>query len=144
MAAAKYLVTVPPGAYVGPPVGFVRIADAFTAPSESYVPSKTFRPLNEEARLALEKVFATEKAHLEKHLAKAKKDEAKEALEQRLEELEGQRAKGLELLVLPHQEPIKEPGVTLDELAKLNESPRSPQEKPDKPAPAKGTRAADR
>ncbi len=52
--AARYLVQRPPGAPV-PGVGFVRPGEIFTAP-EGYLPSRTFVPVNEEARLALEKI----------------------------------------------------------------------------------------
>ena len=54
--AAKYLVTMPPGAPV-PGVGFVKPGDTFTAPSVDYIPSKTFRPVNEEAQAVLEKLL---------------------------------------------------------------------------------------
>jgi len=52
---AHYLVTVPPGAPI-PGLGFVKVGDSFFAPSEDYVPSRTFRAMNEPARQALVKL----------------------------------------------------------------------------------------
>lgn len=59
---AHYLVTQPPGAPI-PGVGFVKNGDAFYAPSEDFVPSKTFRAMNEPAQRALRKLRDTLKAH---------------------------------------------------------------------------------
>lgn len=52
--AAKYLVMIPPGAYV-PEVGFIPVGSIFTGP-DGYVPSKTFRPVNDEAAATLKKL----------------------------------------------------------------------------------------
>ena len=52
--AAKYLVMVPPGAYV-PEVGFIPVGAVFTG-ADGYVPSKTFRPVNDDAVAALKKL----------------------------------------------------------------------------------------
>lgn len=54
--AAKYLVVEGPGTPV-PGVGFVVPNSAFTAPA-GYVPSRTFKPMNEEASQELAKVKA--------------------------------------------------------------------------------------
>ena len=54
--AAKYLVVEGPGAPV-PGVGFVVPNSAFTAPA-GYIPSRTFKPMNEEASQELAKVKA--------------------------------------------------------------------------------------
>jgi hypothetical protein len=51
----RYLVRIPPGAPV-PDVGFVKNGNWFDAPSEDYVPSKTFLPCNEAAKEVLEKL----------------------------------------------------------------------------------------
>lgn len=51
----RYLVRMPPGAPV-PGIGFVRNGNWFDAPSEDYVPSKTFLPCNEAAKAVLEKL----------------------------------------------------------------------------------------
>lgn len=52
MPAAKYLVVVPPGVHV-PPHGWISAGRTFDAPSPGYVPSATFRALNDEAATAL-------------------------------------------------------------------------------------------
>ncbi len=56
MDAAKYLVTVEPGAFI-PGFGLVRAGGVFTAPA-GFVPNATFRAMNLEAVLELDKVLA--------------------------------------------------------------------------------------
>ena len=55
--AAKYLVVEGPGSPVSG-VGFVQPGSSFVAPA-GYIPSKTFKPMNEEASKELAKVKAS-------------------------------------------------------------------------------------
>ncbi len=125
MAAAKYLVTQPPGAPT--PVGFVNIGQIFTAPDD-YVPSLTFRPVNQEALKVLEKVFADRKLELERRLARAekmKRIEDHETLTSQIDDLEIQRKKNLRIFTPEEKEKAIEPGVSLKELAELEEKTRA-------------------
>ncbi len=61
---ARYLVTVQPGAQVKG-LAFVRAGDSFTAPTDDYEPSRTFRALNQPASDALKKLREKIKAHYE-------------------------------------------------------------------------------
>lgn len=117
---AKYLVTLPPGAPV-PEVGFVKIGEIFTAP-EGYVPSLSFRPVNEEARKILEATFDKRKQELEKRRDRAGKlnrVEDHETLTTQLEDLGAQRAKNLKIFTPEDKAPAIEPGVTMKELADM-------------------------
>lgn len=123
--AAKFLVTVPPGAPI-PGVGFVRPGEIFTAP-KGYVPSRTFKPLNAEAVEALKKVQAS-------MLERAKglrvdKDKTEEEL--RIDRKNAARleadAKEIDLKVyeVPVEEPAIQQGVPLSELAKKDGAGRA-------------------
>lgn len=140
---AKYLVTIPPGAPIKD-VGFVKPGEVFTAPSPDFVPSRTFRPVNEEAQAALTKVFDDQKARLEKEIAKARKDETKDALRGVLETLEVERERGLVIFGVPSDAPKIEKALSLKELGELT-APVKPADADAPAAPkAKGGRAADR
>jgi Skp family chaperone for outer membrane proteins len=148
--AAKYMVTAPPGAPVAG-IGFITPGQVFTAPSDDYVPSRTFRPVNEEAKAALEKVFDARKDALQKALGEADEKGAKASFTRALKELEQERARQLDIVELTAPAPVVEDGLTLRELAELSSAPPSaapavqPAEKPT-PAtsPSSGKRAADR
>ncbi len=114
---AKYLVTLPPGAPT--PVGFVNIGQIFTAP-EGYVPSLTFRPVNEEALEILEKAFEDRAKQFKERLELLDTAADKRALKNQMKELEAQREKNLRIFTPEEKLPAIEPGVTLKELAELD------------------------
>lgn len=66
MPAAKYLVTAPPGVYT--PHGFITAGNTFDAPAPGYVPSVTFRALNDEASAGLGAAIDTRIAALQDRL----------------------------------------------------------------------------
>lgn len=141
---AKYLVVQPPGAPV-PGVGFIRPGFSFTAPSEDYVPSRTFRPLNEEAQEAIEAVYATELKRLEAAKKKARKDEHKDQLDQQLDELKAQAEKILPIVNPPAAVPAPKFEMSLKDLGELTKPPEANEAKPAAEAPKPtGGRAADR
>jgi hypothetical protein len=119
--SAKYLVTMPPGAEV-PGLGFVREGKVFSAPSEDYVPSRTFLPVNKEAVAPLAKVFEQLKKHHEKRLEVAKKADSRDGgaradqVRGELEKLEVARVRATQAIEIPKEEPKVERGLTLDEL----------------------------
>jgi hypothetical protein len=121
MASAKYLVTMPPGAEVIG-LGFIREGRVFSAPSEDYVPSRTFLPVNKEALAPLAKVYDGIKKHVEKRLESAKKADARDGgaradqVYAELDKLEAARVRASQLIEIPKEEPKVEPGLTLSEL----------------------------
>jgi hypothetical protein len=143
MATAKYLVMLPPGAQV-PGIGFVREGTIFSAPSEDYVPSRTFRPLNQEAVDALAKVFEGLKAQTEKRLAAAEGKAAVARAQDDLAKLEALRARTLQLVEIPKEEPKVERGLSLAELDRID-AQDVPEKKTDAQAPPKdGGKRGDR
>jgi hypothetical protein len=144
MSAPKYLVTAPPGVPV-PGVGFLQPGAVFTAPSDDYVPSRTFRPCNEEAKVVLEKLFDARKTALEKALADEIDDKLKVSYRHALRDLAIERSKSLVIVEIAAPVPVVEEGLTLKQLAELASAPgAAPATKPAQPAPAKGGRAADK
>jgi hypothetical protein len=114
---ARYLVTMPPGAPV-PGVGFVKAGDIFTAPSADYVPSRTFRPLNQEAQQAIEDVFDELGAVMKERLQDAP-GEKKGQIRREFEALAKEREKVLKLVELPKAESKVEKGIPLSQLSQL-------------------------
>lgn len=128
---AKYMVTMPPGAPIEG-VGFVRPGEIFTAPSETFLPSRTFRPVNEEALEVLELVFEATAAKLKERLADAT-GERKSVIRAEMEALVKEGKEALQLVQIPRAEPKVEPGLTMAELgAQLKPTPADPG-----PAPGK-------
>jgi hypothetical protein len=140
--AAKYQVTVPPGAPVAG-VGFVRHTEIFTAP-KGYVPSYTMLPVNDEAVKELEKVkkaLLAGAAELRKGVEGADVEPSeKKSARQYAAALEA-NAKGivLEPIEVPSEAPKIEQGVPLSRLAERDAEPKAPGAHD-----AKGGRAADR
>jgi hypothetical protein len=141
---AKYLVTVPPGCPV-PNVGFVKVGEVFTA-LPGFVPSRTLRPVNEEARVELEKVFAAYRTVLEARIAEASSAD-RHQLRSALERLEHDRQTHLAVVEIKREVPAVEPGLSLAELDELQgrELTQHTEKKaaPAAPAPS-GKRAADK
>jgi hypothetical protein len=136
--AAKYMVTVPPGAPIAG-VGFVKPGEIFTAPSDDYVPSRSFRAVNEEGRVRLEKLYGEIGTTLEKR-EKDAKPEDKAAIRVQLEKLAQDAKRHLAVVELAQEEPKVERGLTLAELAQLD---NKDEPKPHGPAPS-SKRAADK
>jgi hypothetical protein len=136
--AAKYMVTVPPGAPVAG-VGFVKPGEIFSAPTDDFVPSRSFRAVNEEAKVKLEKLYSEIGTVLEKR-EKDAKPEDKAAIHVQLEKLDQDAKRHLTVVELVEEEPKVEKGLTLAQLAKLD---NKDEPKPHGPAPS-GKRAADK
>lgn len=141
----KYMVMVPPGAPVAG-IGFVQPGSVFTAPSEDYVPSRTFRPCNEEAKAVLEKLFDSRKLALEKSLAEEADDKMKVSYRRAIKDLDHERSNALTIVEIAKPAPAVEDGLTLKQLAELSSAPgAAPATKPSAATqPSTGKRAADR
>jgi hypothetical protein len=139
--AAKYMVTVPPGAPIAG-VGFVRPGEIFSAPADDYVPSRSFRAVNEEGRVRLVSLYSEIGAVLEKR-EKDAKPEDKAALRVQLEKLDQDAKRHLTVVELAQEEPKVERGLTLAELARLDNQTDPKKPPPSTPAPS-GKRAADK
>jgi hypothetical protein len=132
------MVTVPPGAPVAG-VGFVRPGEVFVAPADDYVPSRTFRAVNGEAKSALEKLYGELKTSIDER-GKDAKPEDKAALKAQAAKLEADAKRHLTVVEIAQEEPKVEQGLTLTELAKLD---NKDEPKPHGPAPS-SKRAADK
>jgi hypothetical protein len=139
--AAKYMVTIPPGAPVAG-VGFVKPGEIFSAPTDDYVPSRSFRAVNEEGRAKLEKLYSEIGTALEKRQKDAKPED-KAALHVQLEKLDQDAKRHLTVVELAQEEPKVERGLTLAELARLDNKDQPSKPPPTTPAPS-GKRAADK
>jgi hypothetical protein len=135
---AKYLVTVPPGAPT--PVGFVNIGEIFTAPPD-YVPSLTFRPVNEEALEAMGKVFDERTAELKRRLKEVEGAQDRRTLTGHIAELEALRKKNLRLFVPEQRQPAIERGVSLKELSVADDATQKEIGSKTDPADQKGAQA---
>lgn len=148
--AAKYMVTVPPGAPI-PNVGFIRPGETFVAPGANYIPSRTFRPLNREAVDALGKVFDGIEALLkQRQLVLSDSDDdmmTRTILNKQLRDLPAERAAAI-VMFSPTDTPDEPVGIALSSLARpetpgLNTpSPGKVNETPSEP-PISRTRASD-
>ena len=67
---AKYLITDHPGAYIRS-LGFLHPGQYFEAPTEDYVPSRSFQALNQEALAGLQKLKAVLLAKAKEYQQKA-------------------------------------------------------------------------
>lgn len=142
--AAEYLVTAPPGTFVEG-VGFVKTADAFTAP-EGYVPSRTMKPLNAEAVEALAKVkeALAARAVALREQAKAEPDQVDRKSQIQLAKMLEKQVEQIVLtpIVIPVEKPAIRKGLSMSELAHMNQGGERPAG--DGKSQGKGGRAADR
>lgn len=115
----KFMVMLPPGAPI-PEIGFVKAGQIFVAPGKDYVPSLSFRPVNAEAKIVLEKAFDAEIARLSELLKDAEKEQLKLEARQyrrRIEELKRDRQKQGAIIEIAVEQPKVEDGLTLREVA---------------------------
>ncbi len=115
----KYMVTLPPGAPIAG-VGFVRPGEIFTAPAVDYVPSRTFRAVNEEAKAVLLKLHGEVVAQAESRLAGAEEKEDKRQAVIELARVKAARQAAAVLVDIPKVEPKVEKGLSLKDLGEVN------------------------
>ncbi len=128
----KYMVTMPPGAPI-PGIGFVRPGEFFTAPSEKSIPSRTFRPVNQEAVAPLAKIHERVVAEAEERVKAAEKSLRPELVGEMkalLEKAKAAQKAAATIVEIPHEEAKVEPGLSLKQLAEQNSGKKPDDVKP--------------